>query len=86
MLTNNGTISGNGSNNCPSLLTRHHTLTIGSVSVDVGSLGGSLCEPIVGGVTMWAMARMLLRAIVAIGCMLWIYSEVVGVKTTGEDD
>lgn len=86
MITNNGTISGNGSNNCPSLLTRHHTLTIGNVSVDVGSLGGSLCEPIVGGVTMWAMARMLLRAIVAIGCMLWIYSEVVGVKTTGEDD
>lgn len=86
MITNNGTISGNGSNNCPSLLTRHHTLTIGNVSVDVGSLGGSLCEPVVGGVTLWAMARMLLRAIVAIGCMMWIYAEVVGVNTTGEDD
>ena len=87
MIVDNGKISGSGSNDCPSLLTRHHILTIGQVSVDVGSLGGQLCTPIAGlNVTLWAVARAFLRFVVAFGCMVWIYCEVVGVKTTGEDD
>lgn len=87
MITNNGVITGGGSNACPSLLTRHHVLTIGQVSVDVGSLGGQLCTPIAGlNVTLWSVARAFLRFVVAFGCMVWIYCEVVGVKTTGGDD
>ena len=63
---------------------RHHVLTIGQVSVDVGSLGGQLCTPIAGlNVTLWSVARAFLRFVVAFGCMVWIYCEVVGVKTTG---
>lgn len=86
-IVNNGVITGQGSNSCPSLLTRHHTLTIGNVSTDVGSLGGTLCEPIAGlGVTLWAVARTFLRFMVAFGCMVWIYLEVMGIDTTGRGD
>lgn len=86
-IVNNGVITGQGSNSCPSLLTRHHTLTIGNVSTDVGSLGGTLCEPIAGlGVTLWAVARTFLRFMVAFGCMVWIYLEVMGIDTTGKGD
>lgn len=86
-IVNNGVITGEGSNACPSLLTRHHTLTIGNVTTDVGSLGGVLCEPIAGlNVTIWALARTFLRFMVAFGCMCWLYLEVMGIDTTGRGD
>lgn len=86
-LVNNGVITGEGSNACPSLLTRHHTLTIGNVTTDVGSLGGVLCKPIEGlNVTIWALARTFLRFMVAFGCMCWLYLEVMGIDTTGRGD
>lgn len=79
-LLNNGVLSGNGSNNCPQFLTRNFSWNMGPLGTwNLGSFR-YICEPIAGvNITLWALARMVLRAMVAITCMLWLYRVVVGI-------
>lgn len=86
-LSNTGPVSGAGSNSCPAVLTRGYTLTIGRVSVQTEGLGKYLCTPIAGqSLTLWALARTMLRFMVAFGCMLWIYKAVTGTETNEEGE
>lgn len=83
-LTDNGVISGSGSDQCPSVLTRTWNIQfpfgLTNVPVTVGPLGVYLCNEVAGmGITFWALCRVILRAIVAIGCMMWLYKSVVGI-------
>lgn len=85
---NNGVLSGGGSNSCPSVLTRQVSFTFPHVgTIQAGTLGAYLCAPIGGtGVTLWRVARALLRAMVAIGCMWWLFKEVTGTTSGGSSD
>lgn len=85
---NNGVLTGNGSNNCPAPLTRQVVFTFPHVgTIQAGTLGRYLCTPIAGfSVTLWQVARLLLRAMVAIGCMWWLFKEVTGTATGGSND
>lgn len=87
-MLNNGVITGSGSNSCPSVFSRTFTLTIGSgVSVDVPALGQYVCATIPNtSITFWTLARVLIRAMVAITCMWWLYRAVTGVTYEGGDD
>ena len=87
-LTNNGVITGNGSDNCPSILERDWELNFGlGVTITAGHLGRYICTPIGGlNITIWALCRVLLRAIVAIGCMLWLYKAVLGIDGGSNDE
>ena len=83
-LTNNGVISGNGSDQCPSVLTKTWNVQfpfgITSVPVTIGPLGVYLCNEVAGmGITFWSLCRVIIRAIVAIGCMMWLYRSVLGI-------
>lgn len=87
-LLNNGVITGNGSDNCPSLFTRTFTWNMGQ-KLGTWNIGKFqfICEPIQGvGVSLWTLARTLLRAIVAISCMLWLYRTVLGVEGSNDED
>ena len=87
-LLNNGVITGNGSDNCPSLFTRTFTWNMGQ-KLGTWNIGKFqfICEPISGvGVTLWQLARTLLRAIVAISCMIWLYRTVLGVEGSNDED
>lgn len=85
---NNGVLTGGGSNTCPAPLTRQVAFTFPHVgTIQAGTLGRYLCTPIAGfSVTLWQVARMLLRALVAIGCMWWLFKEVTGTTTGGQND
>lgn len=85
---NNGVLAGDGSNSCPAVLTRQVSFTFPHVgTIQAGTLGRYLCAPIAGfSVTLWQVARMLLRAMVAIGCMWWLFKEVTGTTTGGGND
>ena len=85
---NNGVLTGSGSNTCPAPLTRQVSFTFPHVgTINAGTLGRYLCSPIAGfSVTLWQVARMLLRALVAIGCMWWLFKEVTGTTTGGQND
>lgn len=85
---NNEKISGSGSNTCPSALTRSYSLNFGSMGeVQMGSFGTYLCEPIFGSITPWTLGRVLLRAIVAISCMWFLFKCATGFKgDSGEED
>lgn len=85
---NNGVLSGDGSNTCPNVLTRQISFTFPHVgTIQAGTLGRYLCTPIAGfSVTLWQVARMLLRALVAIGCMWWLFKEVTGTTSGGSSD
>lgn len=85
---NNPKITGSGSNTCPSALTRSYSLNFGSMGeVQMGSFGTYLCEPIFGSVTPWTLGRILLRAIVAISCMWFLFKCATGFKgDSGEED
>lgn len=85
-LTNNGTLSGSGSDNCPAVLTRKWNVPLGAVTAEVGPLGKYLCEPIFGGVTGWALARILLRTLVSIFCMIWLFKAVMGIDGGNIDE
>ena len=91
IITDNGVITGDGSSDCPSILTQTYTWEFpmgnSQVNVNVPALGQYLCTPITGvNITLWALARVLLRAIVAIGCMIWIYKAVMGIDESGEGE
>lgn len=83
-ITDNGYITGQGSDNCPEILTRtwqvRFPIGTGGVDVDIGPLGVYLCRPVAGmGITFWALCRVILRAMVAIACMIWLYKSVLGI-------
>lgn len=88
LITNNGVITGEGSNNCPSILTQQITLDFPIVGrVQGGTLGKYLCEPVEPfGVTLWTFVRLILRAIVAITCMFWLYRAVLGLDGRDDED
>ena len=91
LITDNGVITGDGSSDCPSILIQTYTWEFpmgnSQVNVNVPALGQYLCTPITGvNITLWALARVLLRAIVAIGCMIWIYKAVMGIDESGEGE
>lgn len=85
---NNGVLTGNGSNTCPAALTRGVAFTFPHVgTIQAGSLGQYLCTPVAGlSVTLWQVARLLMRALVAIACMWWLFREVTGTATGGGSD
>lgn len=83
----NSTLSGTGSNSCPAFLTSSYVINIGSISVDLTrnvKLGQYLCTPVFGGRTGWELGRTLLRIIVAIGCMFFLFKCATG--TLGGED
>jgi hypothetical protein len=85
---NNQNLTGAGSNQCPSVLTRSYELNFGNMGqVSMGSFGTYLCQPIFGSITPWTLGRVLLRAIVAISCMWFLFKCATGFKgDSGEGD
>lgn len=86
-LLNNGVLSGDGSNDCPAFLTSTRSLAFGSLfTVQLPAIGGVLCNPIPHtSISFWGLARTLLRMLVAIACMWWIYHAVIGSRGNDED-
>ena len=83
-ITDNRYITGQGSDNCPEILTRTWQVRFpigrGGADISIGPLGVYLCKPVAGmGITFWALCRVILRAMVAIACMIWLYKSVLGI-------
>lgn len=75
----NGTLTGSGSNSCPSVLTRSMTFNIAGITANPNlTLGTYLCTPVFGGVTGWTLGRTLLRALVSIACMFFLFKCATG--------
>ena len=90
-ITDNGYITGQGSDNCPEILTRtwqvNFPIGTGGANVNIGPLGVYLCKPVAGmGITFWALCRVILRAMVAIACMIWLYKSVLGIDGGSNDE
>lgn len=85
-LTNNGVISGSGSASCPAVLSKNYEVVIKNNVKFTYNLGKYLCYDVGLGITLWALARVLLRAMVAISCMWWLYRAVTGTDSGGNDD
>ena len=87
-LLNNGVISGSGSDACPAVLQRTWSVGLGIAgNVTFGPLGKYLCAVVPGaGVTFWALARVLLRALVSIACMVWLFKAVMGIDEGGSSE
>lgn len=87
-LLSTGQISGNGSDECPNVFKRTVSWNMGRV-LGTWNLGTFryICEPITGvGISFWKLARLVLRAMVAISCMLWLYRTVAGVGGNDDED
>ena len=82
--TGNGVLTGSGSNNCPSFLSRRHTIQIGIASVDM-QLDGVMCATLFGSVTPWTLARLLIRSIVAFFCMVFLFKAATGFGSGGDE-
>lgn len=81
-----GTISGSGSDNCPSVISRnYHIELVQGAGFDL-TLGRFLCQPLVGNTTGWALCRLLLRASVALACMWFLFHCATGFGGRGGDD
>lgn len=80
-LLDNGVLTGAGSDNCPSVLTRTWDVTLwNNVQLSFGPLGKYLCAAVPAvGVTFWALCRVIIRAVVSIACMVWIFKAVMGI-------
>lgn len=80
-LLDNGVLTGAGGDNCPSVLTRTWDVALwNNVSLSFGPLGKYLCAVVPGvGVTFWALCRVIIRAVVSIACMVWIFKAVMGI-------
>lgn len=86
-LVNNGVLSGNGSATCPVVFNRTWEIPIGrGSSYTFGPLGTMVCHDFGFGLTFWALARVLLRAMVAISCMWWLYRAVTGTDGGNNDE
>lgn len=83
--TGEGVLEGSGSNNCPSFLSRTHTITIGNSTAEM-RLDGVLCATLFGNVTPWTLARVLIRSIVAFFCMVALFKAATGTMFTSEDE
>lgn len=83
----NGVLSGNGSATCPAVFNRTWQVPLGmGVTYTFGPFGKVICYDFFGGITFWALARIVLRAMVAITCMWWLYHAVTGTTARGDDD
>lgn len=81
-----GTISGSGSDNCPSVISRnYHIELVQGAGFDL-TLGRFLCQPLVGNTTGWALCRLLLRASVALACMWFLFHCATGFSGRGGND
>lgn len=81
-----GTISGTGSDNCPSVISRnYHIELVQGAGFDL-TLGRFLCQPLVGNTTGWTLCRLLLRASVALACMWFLFHCATGFGGRGGDD
>lgn len=86
-LVNNGVLSGNGAATCPAVFNRTWQVPIGTgITYTFGPFGQIVCYDFFGGITFWALARIVLRAMVAITCMWWLYHAVTGTTARGDDD
>lgn len=77
----NSVLSGQGSNNCPAFLMSSYPMTIGSITFDLTQnvkLGQYLCQPVIGGRSGWEIGRTILRIIVSIGCMFFLFKCATG--------
>ena len=87
-LTDNGILTGGGSQDCPEPLRRSFTWNFGPKFgvIQIGSFK-YICDDLLGiGITLWGLARMVLRCMVSIMCMLWIYRTVIGVEGSNDED
>lgn len=77
--------SGNGG--CPPFLTESAEINLGGVSVELDGVGNLLCTTKVSifGKTPWEIGRALIRAILAITCMFWLFRVATGAQG-GDDD
>jgi hypothetical protein len=86
-IVNNGVLSGNGAATCPAVFNRTWQVPLGTgITYTFGPFGKIVCYDFFGGITFWALARIVLRAMVAITCMWWLYHAVTGTTARGEDD
>lgn len=86
-LVKNGVLSGNGAATCPAVFNRTWQVPLGmGVTYTFGPFGKIVCYDFFGGITFWALARIVLRAMVAITCMWWLYHAVTGTTARGDDD
>lgn len=81
-----GNISGSGSDNCPTVISRnYHIELVQGAGFDL-TLGRFLCHPLVGNITGWALCRLLLRASVALACMWFLFHCATGFGGRGGND
>lgn len=86
-IVNNGVLSGNGAATCPAVFNRTWQVPLGTgITYTFGPFGKIVCYDFLGGITFWALARIVLRAMVAITCMWWLYHAVTGTTARGDDD
>ena len=83
-----GVLSGDGSANCPSVFTRVYNVPLGpsGVSYPFGPFSNIVCYDFGFGITFWALARVVLRALVAISCMWWIFKAATGTEGGNDED
>lgn len=81
-----GQISGGGSDNCPSVLSRQYTITLMEGASFNLTLGRYLCQPLVGNTTAWSLCRLLLRASVALACMWFLFHCATGFRGSNDED
>lgn len=88
LITNNGVLSGAGSASCPSVFTRTWNVPLGptGMSYTFGPYSRIVCYNFFAGITFWSLARVILRILVAIGCMMWLYHAVTGTSGGNDDE
>lgn len=88
LITNNGVLSGAGSASCPSVFTRTWNVPLGpsGMSYTFGPFSKIVCYNFFAGITFWSLARVVLRILVAIGCMMWLYHAVTGTSGGNDDE
>lgn len=74
----NFTSLGGSGTGCPAFLQKTHVVKIGKASVNFALNKLQLCSPILGNKNPWDIARALLRAVVAITCMWFIFKCATG--------
>ncbi len=77
-----------GSGGCPAFLTQKTSITFGKGgAVNIDGVGKYLCttEIKMFGKTPWEVGRSLIRSIVALSCMFWLFKVATGAKG-GDDD
>lgn len=74
----NFTSLGGSGTGCPAFMQKTYTIKIWKVSIDFDLNKLKICSPILGDKTPWDIARALLRAIVSITCMWFIFKCATG--------